>query len=171
MLASRDQAVISFFLESFVRLEELASLRVEDVYLEKQRALVRKGKMEKGRWVGFGPQMRRALWRYLGLRSNQTEHNTLWVTEEGRPITKHGIQEIFRRLKKDAGLQHVRGSVHKLRHTGATVSLRHTRDMKGLRLLLGHSTLAMTERYTQFVDVEDALKAYDEKGPLDWLTG
>ena len=41
--------------------------------------------------------------------------------------------------------------------------------MKGLKLLLGHSTLAMTERYTQFIEVEDALKAYDGKGPLDWL--
>ena len=47
--------------------------------------------------------------------------------------------------------------------------MKHTRDMKGLKLLLGHSTLAMTERYTQFIDAEDALKAYDGQGPLDWI--
>ncbi|MDD5095730.1 MAG: tyrosine-type recombinase/integrase [Dehalococcoidia bacterium] len=171
MLAARNEAVLSFFLESFVRLEELTSLEVADVYLEKKRALVKKGKMGKGRWVGFGPQTKKALWRYLGLRSSLADHGALWITEEGRPLTKHGIQEIFRRLKRDAGLQHVRGSVHKLRHTGATISLKHTHDMKGLRLLLGHSTLAMTERYTQFIEVEDALKAYDQNGPLDWIAG
>ena len=60
------------------------------------------------------------------------EHNALWITEEGRPLTKHGIQQIMRRLKHDAGLSHLKGSVHKLRHTGATITLKHTRDMPNL---------------------------------------
>ena len=81
-----------------------------------------------------------------------------------------GVSQIIRRLKKDAGLQHLRGSVHKLRHTFATSYLRQTRDMKGCRLLLGHNSLAMVERYTQFVEAEDALRAYDSQGPVDWLT-
>jgi len=63
----------------------------------------------------------------------------------------------------------VKRSVHKLRHTFATTFLRETHDMKGLRLLLGHSTQAITERYTQFIEVEDAPKAYNHKGSLDWL--
>ena len=130
---------------------------------------MRKSKTGKPRLAGFGPQTKKALWRYLGLRGDGLGHDALWVTEEGRPLTRHGLQEIMRRLKKDAGLQHLKGSIHKLRHTGATVTLRHTRDMKGLKLLLGHSTLAMTERYTHFVEVEDALKAYDGQGPTDWL--
>jgi hypothetical protein len=41
--------------------------------------------------------------------------------------------------------------------------------MKGCRILLGHATLAMTERYTQFIEAEDALKGYNGQGPLDWL--
>lgn len=75
------------------------------------------------------------------------------------------------RLKHDAGLGHVGGAVHKLRHTFATAYLRHTRDMKGCRLLLGHSSLAMVERYTQAIDVEDALAAYKLDGPLAWALG
>jgi site-specific recombinase XerD len=169
MLAARDQAVLFLFLESGLRLQELSELAVADVDLRKQSLLVRKGKMGKGRIAGFGPQTKKALWRYLGLRGNELEHDALWVTEEGRPLTRHGVQEIIRRLKKDAGLQDLKGSVHKLRHTAATTTLRHTRDMKGLRLLLGHSTLAMTERYTQFVEAEDALKVYENGGPLEWI--
>ena len=171
MLAARDKAVLFLFLDSFIRLEESCQLTIGDVDLDRQRVLVRKSKTGKSRLAGFGPQTKKALWRYLGLRGDSLGHHALWVTEEGRPLTKHGIQEIMRRLKKDAGLEHLKGSIHKLRHTGATITLKHTRDMKGLKLLLGHSTLAMTERYTQFVEVEDALKAYNGEGPLDWAKG
>jgi len=169
MLAARDRAVLFLFLDSFIRLGESSQLTIGDVDLHRQRVLVRKSKTGKPRLTGFGPQTKKALWRYLGLRGDRFSHDALWVTEEGHPLTKHGVQAIMRRLKHDAGLTHLRGSIHKLRHTGATITLKHTRDMKGLRLLLGHSTLAMTERYTQFIEVEDALKAYDGKGPLDWL--
>lgn len=169
MLSARNKAIFLLFIESGLRLEELAKLQLAEMDLRKQRALIRYGKMGKSRLIGFGPQTKKALWKYLSLRPQHVNHDALWVTEESTPLSIGGVQIIIRRLKKDAGLQQVRGSVHKLRHTFATAYLRHTRDMKGCRLLLGHSTLAMTERYTQFVEAEDALKAYDGKGPLDWL--
>jgi integrase/recombinase XerD len=169
MLAARNKAVLFLLLDSFIRLEECSQLKIGDIDIGRQQVLIRKSKTDKPRLAGFGPQTKKALWRYLGLRENSLPHDALWVTEEGHPLGRHGVQEIIRRLKEDAGLQNLRGSVHKLRHTGATVALKHTRDMKGLKLLLGHSTLAMTERYTQFVEVEDALKAYDKQGPIDWL--
>jgi len=171
MLAARDRAVLFLLMDSFIRLGECSQLTTGDIDLDRQRILVRKSKTNKPRLAGFGPQTKKALWRYLGLRSNMLEHNYLWITEEGRPLTKHGIQQIIRRLKHDAGLSHLRGSVHKLRHTGATITLKHTRDMKGLKLLLGHSTLVMTERYTQFIEAEDALESYNGQGPLDWIKG
>lgn len=94
-------------LKSFIRLEELAELKVEDIDLEAQRLLVRRGKMGKGRWAGFGPGTRKSLWGYLGLRQEFALGNALWVSEEGRRLTARGIQEIFRCLKRDAGLQHM----------------------------------------------------------------
>lgn len=169
MLAARDHAVLSLFLESFIRLKELAQLKLEDIDLQAQRLLVREGKMGKGRWAGFGPETRKSLWRYLGLRQGLTQGNYLWVSEEGQPLSSRGIQEIFRRLKRDAGLHDVRGSVHKMRHTGATIYYRHNRDIKGLKTLLGHRTYTMTERYVQFIEAEDALEAYESSGPLDWI--
>jgi integrase len=65
MLAARDHAVLSLFLESFIRLKELAQLKVGDIDLQAQRFLLREGKMGKGRWAGFGPETRKSLWRYL----------------------------------------------------------------------------------------------------------
>jgi site-specific recombinase XerD len=169
MLAARDLAVLLLFLESGLRCQEMAKLTIGDIDLTRQRVMVRDGKMGKGRLVGFGPRTKKAMWRYIMLRPQAAVGDALWATEEGRPMALEGVRQIIRRLKKEAGLEHVKGSVHKLRHTFATLYLGHTRDMKGCRILLGHSNLAMTERYTQFIEAEDALKAYDGQGPLDWL--
>lgn len=139
MLSARNNAIVELFLESGLRLSELAGLKLEDIYLEKQRLLVSEGKTGRGRWVGFGPQTRKALWRHLGLRPAQVVGGALWVTEEGRPLTGHGIQAVFRRLERDAGLLQTRGSVDKCRHTWATTYIRETHDMRGCQTILGHS--------------------------------
>lgn len=169
MLAARNRAIFLLFLESGLRLEELAKLEKVDVDLEGQKVIVRFGKMGKSRLCGFGPQSKKALWKYMGLRSQLTNNGALWITEEVSPLTVSGVQITIRRLKKEAGLENIRGSVHKLRHTFATIYLKHTRDMKGCRILLGHSTLTMTEQYTQFIEAEDVIKAYDGQGPMDWI--
>jgi len=117
MLAARNRAMLSLLLESFIRLEECFQLNVSDIDLERKRILVRKSKTGKPRFTGFGPQTKKFLWCYLGLRGDDLGHDALWVTEEGRPLSKHGVQEIIRRLKKDSGLQGLKGSVHKLRHS------------------------------------------------------
>jgi len=58
----RDKAIFSLFLESFIRLDELAELKVEDIDIQQKRVLVRKGKMGKGRLAGFGPKTQKSLW-------------------------------------------------------------------------------------------------------------
>ena len=169
MLAARDKAIVCLFLESGLRLQELADLCIRDVDLNEQRAVVRFGKMGKSRLSGFGPQTKKALWRYLSLRPVQVNGDKLWVTEEGRPLTSRGVQEIFRRLKRDAGLEHITGLVHRCRHTFATTILEHTGDLKACQTLLGHSTMRMTLRYTEHVQERHALKYFDGKRPLDWM--
>ncbi|PIU55018.1 MAG: hypothetical protein COS88_05815, partial [Chloroflexi bacterium CG07_land_8_20_14_0_80_51_10] len=131
MLAARNRAIFPLFLESGLRLEEVANLQIDAIDMERKRVVVRFGKMGKSRLSGFGPQTKKALWRYLSLRPSEVKGDALWVTEEGTPLSVGGVQIIIRRLKEDAGLQHVRGSVHKLRHTFATTYLRHSKDMKG----------------------------------------
>lgn len=168
MLAARDKAVICLFFESGLRLSEMADLCLRDISINEQRVTVWFGKQGKSRVSGFGPQTKKALWRYLGLRPKEFAGDKVWVTEEGRPLTVHGLSEILRRLKRDAGLQNVRGLVHKCRHTFATDFLEHTGDMKACQTLLGHSTLYMTQRYTEYVQAGHALKYFNGTGPLDW---
>jgi len=80
MLAARDHAVLLLFLESGLRLGELAGLRIGGIDLARQRVLVSDGKMGKGRIAGFGPQAKKSLWRYLGLRGDDLPHDSLWVS-------------------------------------------------------------------------------------------
>lgn len=168
MLAARDKAIVCLFFESGLRLQELADLCMRDIDLDGHKVVVWFGKMGKSRLSGFGPQTRKALWKYLSLRPAEVDVDKLWVTEEYRPLTKRGVQEIFRRLKRDAGLEHVRGLVHKCRHTFATTLLEHSGDMKACQTLLGHATLRMTQRYTEYVQAGHALKYFNGTGPLDW---
>jgi site-specific recombinase XerD len=87
MLAARDRAVVSLFLDSFIRLQELAQLNLDDMDLQAQRLFVRRAKMGKGRWAGFGPTTRRNLWQCLCLRQEITDTVALWVYEEGKPLS------------------------------------------------------------------------------------
>ena len=70
MLAARDRAVLFLFLDSFIRLEESCQLAIGDVDQDRQRVLERKSKTGKSRLAGFGPQTKKALWRYPGLRGD-----------------------------------------------------------------------------------------------------
>ena len=112
MLAARNKAIFILFLESGLRLEELAKLGIGDINLDKQTLIVRFGKMGKSRLSGFGPHSKKALWKYLSLRSQLTDIDGLWITEEGSQLSVSGVQIIIRRLKKEAGLEHIKGSVH-----------------------------------------------------------
>lgn len=77
MLAARDRSVVFLLLDSFIRLEECSRLTIGDINLERQRVLVRKSKTGKPRLTGFGPQTKKALWRYLGLRGDRLGHDAL----------------------------------------------------------------------------------------------
>jgi len=59
MLAARNRAVLSLFLESLIRLEECSQLNVNDIDLERKRILVRKTKSGKPRIAGFGDQTKK----------------------------------------------------------------------------------------------------------------
>jgi site-specific recombinase XerC len=94
MLAARDKAIISLFFESGLRLSELTALSLRDVDLNEQRIAVWYGKQGKSRVTGFGPQTKKALWRYISVRPNEVDGDKLWVTERGKPISAAGIQQI-----------------------------------------------------------------------------
>ena len=159
----RNRAIIMVFLDTGLRLSELASLSLNDVDANTGSIIVRNGKGGKQRVVRIGAKAQKALWKYVTIyRSGSSE--SLFLTRSGEPLDPRGVKMLVKRLGIEAGL---RVHPHQLRHTFAISFLRAGGDVFSLQYLLGHSTLAMTQRYLQSLDAGDAFRAHQRFSPLD----
>ncbi len=164
-LGVRNKAIISLFISTGLRLEELCNIHLDDFdpRLQQLRVL---GKGHKERVVPINGEAKKALRRYLEVRPPQGE--ALWLTNDGPPMTSHGVKAMISRLKRRAGVTSG-GGAHRFRHYFATRYLEAGGDLNSLRLLLGHATLAMVLRYSRFVSVTRALSQHVQFDPLDRL--
>ncbi|MBI2843327.1 MAG: tyrosine-type recombinase/integrase [Armatimonadetes bacterium] len=163
---SRNRALILLMLDSGLRASEVCSLTLEDIDLRNQVLYVRHGKGDKPRVCPFGNTTARTLRQYLAERS-AIETEVLIVTCYGDPVDRHCIRNIVERLALRAGLGHV--NPHRLRHSFAVSFLRNGGDAFSLQRLLGHSTLAMTRRYSELAD-SDVIAKHRLYSPADNLS-
>jgi len=161
----RNRSILSVFLDTGLRLSELSCLKVSDVATNTGSIVIRNGKGGKQRVVRIGAKAQKALWRYL-LLPRRGDADTLFLDRSGRPLDARGIKTMIKRLGNKAG---VKAHPHQLRHTFAISFLRAGGDVFSLQYLLGHSTLAMTQRYLQSLNADDAVKAHQRFSPLDNL--
>ena len=166
--AYRNRAIILTFLDTGLRLSELAGIRVHDVDFGNGIIKVM-GKGRKERFVRIGKETQKAMLRYLLLRKDKQPW--LWVTniDTGEPLSSLGIQSFIRRLAKRAGITDARCSPHTFRHTFAVSCLRNGMGEFNLQCLLGHTTLQMTRRYAQSLGINDAIMAHEKASPVDNL--
>lgn len=165
-VGSRNRAILLLFLDTGLRLSELAGIRLESI--DTERGWIRVlGKGSKERVVRMGKVSQKALWRYLLHRPTSNYHE-LWLTEEGIPLRSSGVQSAFGRIKQRAGINEP-GGCHRMRHTFALSFLREDRNPFNLQYLLGHSSLEMVRHYTATLGMEDALEAHIKASPGDLL--
>ena len=164
-------------LDTGVRHQELASLSITDINIDDGSVLIREGKGGKSRSVFVGLKARRALSNYLryrdspllrGLRkrNGDAEPDALWLTDEGAPLTKSGIRQIVARRARQAGLPEP--GLHEFRRAFAINCLRNGMDVITLQRLLGHSTLAIINRYLKLLS-DDLRVAHGKYGVVDRL--
>jgi len=162
----RNQAIIKTFVDTGLRLSELAGIQLDDVDFDNGTIKVM-GKGSKERRVRISPETQKSILRYL-LRRRNNDLPYLWVTEEYKPFRPRGISSMIRRLGELAGIKHqVRTSAHTFRHTAAIQYLRNKGDQFTLQIMLGHSTLEMTKRYVSSLGVEDMLKVHKTASPVE----
>jgi site-specific recombinase XerD len=162
----RNKTILLTFLDSGLRVSELANLNISDVNMDSGAIIVNQGKGNKQRVVRIGNVTRKALWRYVTLfRKGDSEK--LFLSDDGRPLQSNTIQLMVKRLGYKAGLKHVH--VHRLRHTFAISFLRAGGDVFTLKYLLGHSSLGIVQTYLKSLGAEDALKAHQRFSPVDHL--
>jgi site-specific recombinase XerD len=158
----RNKAILSVFLDTGLRVSELASLNLDDIDNQTGAILVKHGKGKKQRIAHIGSKAQKALWRYLLVR--KSDSNRLFINRRSDPLDAVGIKILTKRLGQKAN---VKVHPHKLRHTFAISYLRAGGDVFSLQYLLGHTTLQMTQRYLQSLNADDAIAAHKRFSPLD----
>jgi site-specific recombinase XerD len=154
LLALRDRALLELLYAAGLRAAELCALRLADLQLERREAYVR-GKGGKERRVLFGEPARLALALYIEVArprlAGAATHAQVFVNWRGGPLTTRGVGLIVARRAREAGLE-AADHPHALRHSFATHLLNGGADLRTVQELLGHSSLATTQRYLQVAD-------------------
>ena len=159
----RDFAIATLFLNCGMRLSELAGISLSDIDPD-LRSLRVTGKGSKNRIVYLNDACRSALTAYIKVRSQGEvrDRNALFISRLGTRISIKTIQWMIGKYLKLAGLEYRHFSVHKLRHTAATLMYQSGQvDIRVLKDILGHEQLNTTQIYTHVSDsqMEEAMSA------------
>lgn len=165
-LGIRNLAIISLFVDTGLRLEELANMKLSELDPNLHQARIM-GKGAKMRVVPVNGRARKALKRYL-TQARPPGGDRLWKTDDGRPLSRYSVKIMVNRLKSRVGIKSG-GGAHRFRHYFATHCLDNGMDLNTVRLLLGHATLNMVLHYARYVDVQKALVQHERFSPLDGL--
>ncbi len=164
----RDFAIITLFLNCGMRLSELVNINIKDIKFEECKMTVI-GKGNKERTIYLNKACMKAIAEYLEVRPkegiNYKYKDALFLSERRERISNRTVQYIIKKELAKAGLDITKYSVHKLRHTAATLMYQYGNvDIRALQELLGHASIATTQIYTH-VENEQVRKAV-ESNPL-----
>lgn len=141
----RDRCLLMTAYATGLRVSELVRLKVSAIDSERMMVRVEQGKGRKDRYTILSPRL------LTELRSYWKEHRSpiyLFPNRKGGPISIDYAQRIYNLAKQKAGLHKGKG-IHTLRHCFATHLLEAGVDLRTIQTLLGHNSMASTERYLQ----------------------
>ena len=146
----RDYCIITLFLNCGMRLSELCGMNLTDIRENTVRIL---GKGNKERIVYLNEACKSALDAYIEYRNSHPiapqDRNALFLNRNGRRIGTRRVEQIVDEQLRKAGLDQYGFSVHKLRHTAATMMYQYGNvDIRVLQEILGHANLGTTQIYT-----------------------
>lgn len=148
----RDRVLLMTTYATGCRASEVAGLRLEGLDLAAGTARVI-GKGDRQRLVPLGGPTREALADYLrrdrpGLVGRGPGNEAVFVRNCGSPMTREWVLRAVRRYAAAAGLS-PDATTHTLRHSCATHLLEGGADLRVIQEILGHRSVATTQRYTQ----------------------
>jgi integrase/recombinase XerC len=140
----RDYAILQVFLQTGIRVSELANLTLEDIDLLKPAIRVR-GKGMQEREIALEKKGIHALKSYLAVRGESLSAR-VFLNYQGEPISERGIRKLVVKYRKAAGITK-KASCHTLRHTFATYKAEKGVSAYQLQQWLGHANLNTTQIY------------------------
>jgi site-specific recombinase XerD len=140
----RDYCILQVFLQTGIRVSELAHLTIEDVDFIKPAIRVW-GKGNQEREIALEKRGVQALKNYLAVRPESLS-DVLFLNYKGEPISERGVRKLVVKYRKNAGITK-RASCHTLRHTFATYKAEKGVSPFQLQQWLGHANLNTTQIY------------------------
>jgi len=163
----RDFAIITLFLNCGMRVSELVGISLNDVDRE-LRSLRVIGKGNKERIIYLNEACKDAIAKYLAERVNvktQDGENALFLSSRAQRISVKTVQWMVYKYLDMSGLEYKHYSVHKLRHTAATLMYQSGNvDVRVLKDILGHEQLNTTQIYTHVSN--ESMEAAMSQNPL-----
>lgn len=167
----RDYCMVAFFLNCGMRLSELVRINLKDIRTTKDSegneiyTLKVLGKGSKERLVYLNSACVSAYLDYVapdntdpdsrkaaGCRDMSAQTDALFLSRLNKRISNRRVEQIVDDCFKSCGLDNMGFSVHKLRHTAATLMYQNGVDVRVLKDVLGHENLNTTQIYTHVSD-------------------
>lgn len=165
-LTLRDKGLLEFLYATGIRVSELVGMDLEDVHLGKRLVRVR-GKGKKERVVPFGRTAEERLRAYLRARAvlagKRLGEKAVFLNRRGGRLTSRSVERIVDKYIRRAAVRR-RISPHSLRHSFASHLLSRGADLRTIQELLGHASLATTQKYTH-IDLGRLLDVYRKSHP------
>jgi len=143
-------AIIELFLQTGIRIGELAKITLEDLDLDSPNPSLHVKAFEGSaeRSIPLNRPAVEAIKRYLEVRP-KTQNKALFVTKTGRPLLIRNIRTAIDRYFKMAGIKDAK--VNGLRHTWIAHHLSSGTSLTLISKLAGHKRVSTTERYLQYI--------------------
>jgi site-specific recombinase XerD len=147
---ARIFAIIELFLQTGIRIGELAKVTVDDVNLDPAapNLSIQPGEGAVERTIPLNRPAADAISKYLLVRP-KTANKTLFVTKTGKPLLIRNIRTAIDRYFRLAGIKEAK--VNDLRHTWIAHHLAAGTSLLLISKLAGHKRVSTTERYLQFI--------------------
>ncbi len=162
----RDKAALELLYATGMRVSELAGLNLDDLSFSERLVRVR-GKGKKERLIPFGRKAEDSLAFYIRSRpkinKGKIEAEALFLNYRGERLSSRSVERIVDKYICFTAVQR-KISPHSLRHSFASHLLSRGADLRVIQELLGHESLATTQKYTH-LNLRQLLKVYKKSHP------
>jgi len=166
VLDLRDRAILEFLYATGLRVSELVGIDPEDINFKELLVRV-KGKGKKERIVPFGKSAERSLRAYLikreKINKGKISSKAVFLNFKGGRLSTRSIERIVDKYIRHTAVKR-KISPHSLRHSFASHLLSRGADLRVIQELLGHESLATTQKYTH-LDLKHLIDIYKKSHP------
>lgn len=162
----RMYVLIHTLLDSFGRINEVLSIRQNDIDFEKHAITFQNTKNGKVRIVPITRKTIKLLEELIE-ETEDFESEYVFLTHHGNPMSPDTARKHLRDLSKRVGLEHITG-FHIFRHTASEMFLRQNGSMRVLQKILGHSDLSTTSIYAHVLDTT-IKQQHEQFSPLNLI--